>query len=376
MLRSGLVTFILSLLFGVQSFAQGQLSTAAPKKEDRRFTAEWRVGLIARDKSNIESQSKFVDFKLDINSEYRLNSSLILDIQPTFRLQAGQSQSVDGADKAENKILLHQAAVHYTPFNNLKFSAGALNQEIMHTSLLMDDLAFPGARITSLFKVGEWITGFAVESAIPTSTSLSTNTNELEATPSLNTASFRLNFGSRKTFHWKNTFSYFAYSNLPSAVAKDSNYLGNEVIQVTASDYHFAYQFQGLEARSVGIFPIAQAFDLKLGAEYLQNQKAPSDLNSAYQIGAGGDIHINKDYDLSGFFSYYSVAPEAAVSYFNAKEFETNRIGYAAEGFLSFLKDGFRLGLRYSDAEVMFNDRDQSRQKSIFVKLETFYADI
>ncbi len=379
MVRSGLVTFILGLFVGLSAFAQSSLNAQvsdALKKEDRRLNAEWRVGLIARDKSNLEAQSKFVDFKLDLKAEYRLTSSLYLDIQPSFRLQAGQSQSVDGADKAENRILLNQAAANYTPVNFFKISAGALNQRAMHTSLLMDELAFPGARAAGTMTAGNWKTVLSAETSIPTSTSLSTNTNEIEPTPSLTSAAMKIDWGTRENFQWKNHVGFFSYANLPSAVAKDSNFLGNEVEQLTASKYRFLYEFQGFDASTELTFPVTKALDLKIGAEYLQNTKAPSDVNSGYQVYGGGDVHINKDYDLCGKFTYYSIAPEAAVSYFNARVFETNRIGYSAEGFVSFKKEGFKLGLTYSDAELMYNDRDQSRQKSIILKLETFYANI
>jgi hypothetical protein len=379
MVRSGLVTFILGLFVGLSAFAQSSLNAQvsdALKKEDRRLNAEWRVGLLARDKSNLEAQSKFVDFKLDIKADYRLTSALYLDIQPSFRLQAGQSQSVDGADKAENRILLNQAALHYTPANFLKLSAGALNQRAMHTALLMDELAFPGARVATVLKSGDWKTALAAETSIPTSTSLSTNTNEIEPTPSLTSASLQLVWGAREELQWKNQVGFFSYANLPSAVAKDSNFLGNEVEQLTASKYRFLYEFQGFEFGTQVTLPVSKVLDLKIGAEYLQNTKAPSDVNSGYQVYGGGDVHINKDYDLCGKFTYYSIAPEAAVSYFNARVFETNRIGYAAEGFVTFKQEGFKMGLSYSDAELMYNDRDQSRQKSIILKLETFYANI
>ncbi|MNL83487.1 hypothetical protein D3C87_2111520 [compost metagenome] len=74
--------------------------------------------------------------------------------------------------------------------------------------------------------------------------------------------------------------------------------------------------------------------------------------------------------------SYFSVAPDAAVAYFNARGYETNRVGYAIESYLAFKQQGFKVGFKYSDADLMYVEKDQSRRKSLMIKLETFYASI
>lgn len=358
--------------------AQGQSTTVLPTAQAQkpRFTAEWRLRLTGEDESDLQSQSKMVNFAVDLKSEYRLSSSLLMDIQPSFRLQSGQTQSMDGADKAENKIILKQVAAHYTPFRFLRFSAGALSQQYTHTSLLIDDLAFPAARINTLLKGDQWGTQFVVETAIPTSTSMSTNTNQIEATPSINTAALKLNWMASRRLNWKNSVGYFAYANLPSAVAKDSLFLGNDVNQITSADYKFVYEFQGIEASSTFSFPVLTALDMYVGGEYLRNDKAPSDTNSASKYLVGGELTMNKDFALSLETSYFSVAPNAAVAYFNARGYETNRVGYAVESYLSFKQQGFRVGLKYTDADLMYVEKDQSRRKSLMIKLETFYASI
>src|SRR5438445_12094789 len=174
-----------------------------------------------------QSQAKYIDLRLDLRSKYTLTSSLLLDLQPSIRLVSGQAQTIDGADKMENKILLNQAAAHYSPFSGLRLSAGALNQRFMHSALLIDEMAFPAARIMGLTKGDTLEAGLAVETAIPTSTSLSTNTKELEPTPSLNTAALLMKWQPSKEAYWKAGVSYFMFNNLPSSVAQQSLLLGN-----------------------------------------------------------------------------------------------------------------------------------------------------
>src|SRR5690606_10942458 len=104
-------------------------------------------------------------------------------------------------------------------------SAGALNQKYMHASLLMDELAFPAARGEVILTRGTILSALALETAIPTSTSLSTNTRELEPTPSLNTASLKVNLQGARNLYLKLSGGYFIYNNLPSAVAQESRLL-------------------------------------------------------------------------------------------------------------------------------------------------------
>lgn len=377
MKRSAITTACLILILSAQTWAQGQstLSLSQNTPTDK-FSAEWRLRLAGTDIHDEQSQSKIIDIRTEIKAKYLLSSSLYLDIQPSLRLQSGQTQSVDGADKPENKIALNQAATHYTPLQSLKLSAGALNQRHMHTSLLMDSIAFPAARAEGSLKTGTFKSALAMESAIPTSTSLSTNTKELEPTPSLNSALLKLKWQPSGKMYFKTSAGYFAYNNLPSAVAQKSRLLGNEINKISEAQYNFLYRYEGLQGSAEVGVPVFESLDVTLGAEYLLNQKAPSDQGTASLVFGRGDIHLSKNTDLQISGSYFSIAPEAAVSYFNAGCFETNRVGYSAESTVAFKKEGFSIGVKYSDAEVMFSNTFQSREKTLLIKLETFYANI
>lgn len=377
MKRSAFSTICLILILTVQTQAQGQNSIALPEANStNKFAAEWRLRFSGTDVHDEQSQSKLVDIRTDVKATYTLSNSLYLDFQPTLRLQSGQTQSMDGADKPENKITLNQAAANYQPFQPLKFSAGALNQRYLHTGLLMDSIAFPAARSELSLKAGNLSTGLALESAIPTSTSLSTNTRELEATPSLNTATFKINWKNTQNLSWKMSAGYFAFNNLPSAVAQSARLLGNEVNKLSDAQYSFMYRYEGIEASTQLTFPVLASLDLTLGAEFLENQKAPTDLNKASLLSAKGEVPLNRNMNLIVGGGYFSIAPEAAVSFFNAGTFETNRVGYFAESALSFKKERFSIGFKYSDAEVMFSSTLQSREKTMIIQLETFYANI
>lgn len=377
MKRTVVSTFCLILILGSQVRAQGQNSLLLKESESpSRFSADWRLRLSGTEVKDEQSQSKVVDLRTEIKAKYLLHSSLYLDIQPSMRLQAGQTQSIDGADKPENKIYLYQAAAHYRPASFFRTSAGALNQRYMHTGLLVDAIAFPAVRAETLFKTDSTKSVFAIESAIPTSTSLSTSSKELESTPSLNSAMLKTSWETKAKFEGKISLGYFAYNNLPSTIAQKSGLLGNEINKISDANYAFSYKYEGFELATELQIPVSSNIDLITGAEYLVNQKAPAKINQATTYFGRASFHVSKSKDLIIGGSYFTIAPESAVSYFNASAYETNRVGYSAETSFAFKKEGYSFGLRYSDAEVLYSNAIQSREKTLLIKLETFYANL
>lgn len=377
------VTFCVILILSSVSMAQGQSSAslkevkeAAASKSEKKFSAEWRLRMSGEDYHDEQSQSKIFALKTDLKAKYQLHSSLLIDLQPSLRLQSGTTQSVDGADKPENKISLTQAALVYRPFNMTRVSAGALNQTYLHSDLLVDEIAFPAARAELLLTRGTLLSALVLESAIPTSTSLSTNTRELEPTPSLNTVALKMNLQGSKNLYLRMTGGYFIFNNLPSAVAQSSRLLGNEVDVISDAQYAFTHKFEGYEAKAEFKAPALHWLNIYGKAEYIVNIKAPSGLNSGSIYGLGAEIFFDKALSLDFEGGVFSIAPEAAVSYFNAGRLETNRNGYFANTFLDFEKQGFRVGIQYQQSDVMYINSIQSKDQKVFLKLETSYVDI
>jgi hypothetical protein len=366
----------MTLLLAATAQGQGQSSLSLNKETVRSpFSGEWQVGISGADSQDERSQSKKVDFRLGVKAKYELTSYLLLDIQPVVRLQSGQTQSVDGADSAENKILLNQAAVDLHT-DNFRLLAGALYQPALHSELLVDRMAFPGARAQAMIKTSQIETGVSVETAIPTSTSLSANTGELEPTPSLNTASINFNWEASKRAYWRTKAGYFSFADLPSAVAQKSGLLGNSVNTISEADSEFKFEHQGIEASTSLSIPVFNRFTITAGGDYLQNQKAPSDLNTATFIWGGGEIYFSRNFSWAVRGGPFSVAPEAAVSYFNSTGTETNRVGYVVETIFKFQRERFNLSVKYMDAELLYESTEQSREKTLTIKLETSYANI
>ncbi len=382
MKNSLLLTVCLSLILPFLANAKEAVSSISVKKSEvsaegnNRFKAEWRLRLAGSDIKDESEQSKTVDIRADIKAKYYLLPSLLLDIQPSIGMQTGQKQTADGAQDSESRLFLNQAAAHYLPTKYIKLSAGALNQRYSHSKVLVDNIAFPGARAEAFDDSSSFKYGISAESTIPTSTSMSTNTKDLEKTPALHSAQLKFAYQPSRKNYLKNSIGYFVFQNLPSTVAHQSRLLGNDILQISEAQYAFIYKFAGYEASSEFNIAVTSYLEFNGNLEYLKNTQAPEGLNQAYNIGINATIKTGRTNELSIGGSFFRIEPEAAVSYFNASGFETNRIGYSADSFLSFRKEGFKLGLRYIDSQVIYTREPQSREKTLLLMLETFYANI
>jgi hypothetical protein len=341
----------------------------------KKFSANWRLSILGADRKDEDSQEKIVETRVDLRSRYVLTNDLVFQLDPTLRLESGQTQSYNGADKPENRIVLREASLSYNPASYMSLSAGALPQQRSHTRLLMDRLAFPSARLVLGPQKEDLRLMIFAESAIPTSNSMSTNTKELEPTPSLETLGLLTQIKS-DFFDFKFGGNYYQFRNLPSAVAMDSRLLGNDVYRISDASYAFKYDYAGWEGLTSFGFWVLSQLKLSFEVEYLLNTQAPSDLNSAYSV--LGAIEYNPTPDLGYELNskYFHIEPEAAVSSFNVRRFETNRVGYQTEFYVNFKKHDFRLGLRFRESEVIYANTSQSREKMIALLLETFYADL
>lgn len=381
------IFFMMTLVWGLQNVvAQGQsLSTVSKDQKslsDKNSAVkfDWKAAIASKDTSNEFSQSKLVDFRLDFKLNYQVNSDLKMDLQPLFKYQTGSQQTLQAADKSDTRIVIKQAAVHYSPVNFAEVSAGALNQKYSHAVILVDEIAFPTARL-QVFTLGKDNKDFQVnllaETAMPTSSNLSPNTNEFEKTPAFNTFGVRLKNETNWREYTKLTANYFSYENLPRSVAASSYTLGNTVNKISDNEGVFEYEYKGIEATALFRMNLLGPADAFVGGEFIQNQKAPSGLNKGYQAYLGGEYFMKKSTSIDLKLSTFRVEPDAAVAYFTPNElFNTNRVGYWFESRINFYKDSYRIGIRYSEAQPLFESNVQSHEKSLLLKLETTYAEI
>ncbi|WP_413291027.1 hypothetical protein [Bdellovibrio sp. HCB337] len=359
------------LILGVIHLLGASLSLAA------EIQSTWRAGLGGANMQDAQSTSQFTAFLLETKTKYLAHPSLFLNLDALVKLESGSFQSIDGERKNESGFVLKEAGAHWRLINPLLLSGGALNQGTIHTELLISERAFPAVRANlKLLEVGNFQTLIDIEQATPTSVSMSTNTTGVESVPRLLSASLSLNYETPRYF-WKNRIGAFAYDNLPSAVAYESSLHGNTVNSISENESRFVHNYQGLEALSSLRFPVMRGWDFTGRANYLQNEKAPTTLNRAYSATAGSEFFFVGRKSLELEVTSFRIEPDAVVAYFSpAKFFHANRAGFNVESALNFKRNGFRVGASYSEAEVIYLSPVQSREKSLMIFLETFYANI
>lgn len=368
------------LLLGVIHLLGASLSFAASVTSNtgsRQLEAAWRMVLAGVNAQDAQSSSKYVGFGMEAKSKYHLHPDLYFSLDPLIRFENGSYQSLDGERKNESGLYLKEAAAHWTVWQGSAIAAGALNQSTNHSELLIGNQAFPAVRAdVQLFKLGDLQTVISAEQAIPTSSSLSTNTNSVESMPRFMSASLAINYETALYF-WKTRIGSFAFDNLPSAVASESGLRGNTVLSLTESESLFIYGYQGIEAMTSFRLPVMRGWDFISEASYLQNNKAKTDLSRAYAASVGSEFFFVGRKSLDIKLTSFRIEPDAAVAYFNSnKYYNTNRVGYSFESFLNFKKYKFNIGARYTEAEVIFLNPTQSREKSLMLILETAYANI
>lgn len=363
--------FSFILFLGVLHLLCASLSFAAP------IESLWNMGLTGVSSQDTDTASQFVGFGLNSKTKYSLNSDLVLNFEALLKFENGHFQSLDGQRKNESGLTLREAGAHAFTTSPLSFSAGALNTSTNHSALLMGGAAFPALRAQlKIFELHDTQSRLDLQQAIPTSSSLSSDSEDAQALPQFLSASLSLNHQS-SAYYWKNRLGVFRFDHLPRAVAKLSEARGNTVLPVTEQESTFAYEYAGMDAESSLRVPVMRGWDFLAGGAYLQNTKAPKNSNRAYSMTAGSEFYFVGQKSLEIALTGFRIESDAAVAAFNsAKYFFTNRQGYSFESYLNFRKSQFRVGFSYSEADLIYLNPFQNREKSLMLLLETFYAKI
>lgn len=369
-----------SLSFAASTTAATGTSVTSPRQH-LPLEATWKMGLSGIEAQSLnedsESSSKYVSFGIEAQSRYWLHPQAFLSFAPVVKFENGSYQSLNGERAGESSLTLKEAGAHWRFAEDSTLSAGALNQATTHSELLIGDQAFPALRMDlQVFKNGAMDARLGLEQAIPTSSSLSTQTKETESTPRFLSASVSLDYEGSRAF-WKTRVGAFSYEHLPGAVGYESGLRGNSTIALTENEALFIHQYQGLEGMTALRFPLLRACDLMVELSYIENQKAPRDLNRAYAATAGTEVYFSGQKSLEMKLTGFRIEPDAAVAFFSSNRFyNTNRAGYSLQSFVNFNKYGFHLGGRYTEAEVIYLSPVQTREKSLMLILETSHADI
>lgn len=337
----------------------------------------WNLRLAQKRFENPFEQKTTSEFRLGADLFYRPLEMTTFRLAPRFFYSTGFQQSQETRNASNSEWGVKEASVTVAPWSFFEAATGALDQSRNHPALLMDEQSFPAARLQFQTPQGD-LGGLALaaETAIPTSSSLSTQTREFEKTPGYNSAVLAANAKSSR-FEGLLRVGAYEFQNLPQSVAQKSAYLGNSTRSRTgdSSLFEFANEFQGTFASLQASIQAGSALKLSALAEWVKNSKAAEGFNQGSRSEISADLRVSSNLILIPSYEFFRIEPDAAVASYNGISLNTNRIGYQAGIGFSF-KNTMKVILNGGERDVLFLSPLQQRERTWNFKLETSDAAI
>lgn len=383
-----ILTLILSLITGGLSYAQPgpaksgnaqSLNTLTGQKineenlaeKNKKFNGTWRLRLQGTRGEDPFNQRSTVDFAVLANLNYQPTDLLGFNLSPSFKYLNGFAQTQNRTDTNESKVLVRNASADLKVGGVFEASVGALDQEKMHHPILLDEVAFPAARIGAYTSdQNDYQVGALAESAIATSSSLSTQTKEAEKTPTFNSAGI---FGKAESTYVDANLSVmmWQFENLPMSLATQSSFAGNTGTPVGGTtDKIFTYQYKGIEAFGKLKFKFNNRIALGLNAAFVRNDQAPSELNQGTWARGFVEYYVNRTWMVTPAYEFFRIEPDAAVAAYNSDLHYTNTVGYRAGLGVEYRKT-VRVSIHGGEKDVLYITPTQQRERFWNLKLET-----
>lgn len=339
----------------------------------KNFEFHYSLILLGVKQESAYENYNIVSFRIYSLMKYRISDDLILWVEPFLIFRTGSDQSASGNSHSGTVFIPKDASLIWTPAAWFQLRGGVLDQNFVHSFLMLEDQAFPGIRSTMYFGDGDLRGSWLAEQSIITFSSNTNSTNQIEQTPTLTSTTFESHYTFDRHDQIKLSLGYWQYDNLPSSVAAESMLNGNTVDRVSDSYSAFTYKFRGYEARTRLELNFGR-FDLNLYSEGIYNSAAPKGLNTGYSAGNELSFRSTPTQKFGMSAEYFHVEPDAAVSSFNAVEFDrSNRNGMMIQPYFQWGKRQSKISLRYVTSNLIYTNAPQSEVTQFRIRWETAY---
>jgi hypothetical protein len=336
---------------------------------------KYKVGTDFSSFGSETEQAQTAGFGVTGQFEHQLVDDLKIRVRAEGKFESGHAQSRFGDNTPQTGIFLQEAVLAYKPFSFLALDGGAIDQSYLKSALLIDKHTFPGAMEKVLIGDRKLGAEFQFEQAIPTSTTLTTETEGQEETPTFMAQTLTLQAEPTRSWFMQVYGTHYQFNNLPSKVANDSELYGNTMgVDVGLNASSFLFQFDGWLAGAETSVRILPSWKIGMGAQYLQNMKAPTGFNAGSMAFLDSTVSITPFVDIVPRGEIFFLESDVVPGAYNSSDFgHNNRDGYAADLDFVFKKSKFKIGARYVNANLINPNDSQSAQQTILLKLETLY---
>jgi hypothetical protein len=368
------LTLLLSLVLSGNVFAQSlqtQLSETSKSQTKSKIEGNWSLTLSQRQFQDPFNQRQITEFDLLADLKYYPLEMFYFDLAPVFSYTNGFVQT-----QKEQSASVTEWGVSEASFNGetkwVKGSLGAINQAPNHPSVLLSEYqTFPAAQAdVHTHSDGRWVFGSVAETAIPTTSSLSTQTQEFEKTPSYSSGSMYLKT-QKMLVEMELRAGGFRFENLPMSVASKSALLGNTADSTdNGINSKFVYNYEGAFAEFKPKLILSRKWAVGSSIEWVQNSQAPERFNQGLYSKIFTDLQLGRNLQWTPFYEYFRIEPDATVALYNGVDLNTNRVGYRAGLSLEYKKT-LRVTLSGGERDAIFTSPTQQREKTLTFKLET-----
>ena len=258
-------------------------------------------------------------------------------------LETGSNNSLVIDEYApERKWILKEGYLNWAPFNFLNLKAGAINQKVYNSPLLLTRTAFLAAEEKLTLELSEeHIFYLRMQQAIPNNQNLASRIGTVdEGTPAFYAETVGMDLQG-DILAVKAEVSQWAFNKLSNGVAYSSRFSGNTITGSGQLNSAFAYKFKGYNVLIDSSFNFTDLIGFKFVGQYLYNDKAPDNRNTGRIVQLG--LRLG-DYTFIG--ENFENQSDSSPAYYNSKTYghnnkEGNRFGL--EGDFEEDKLGFKL---------------------------------
>ncbi len=346
--------------------------TESPKPK-KKTEIKWRTRVSGQHYQNSQELTQWASLLLQANATRRVSDAVLFKANLFASLKSSYAQSKYGEYQPRSAVGAFEGYIEAKPWEPLALQAGILDQDKMNAPLILDQIPWPG--LVQKLEIGEeYSVEFKAEQAIPTASDLSTQATSAESTPAFTMETLSVAAEPKDGLvHVKAWGGHYAFHNLASRAAADSDIGGNTLIEVDGKT-RFRYEFEGWLAGGEAKLNFNEGFSWKFSGQVAQNLQAPENFRNGQMLGTGLSITLPGNIILEPEGAIYFAESDLGPSVYNsAEQGHNNREGWIASFDTTFKNQGFRMGAILYDSSPINPHPIQVRQQFLLLKFETLY---